>query len=121
MTVGDSHGYVLAEATPLLLSQPDPHPVMLLPPDDVAVSRLGRSDLDEPNQVKLQLWPKAPPPGALLIHGRVAGTWRRRQRHVTVHPLRAIGRRVHAEVERIVAEWPLPATSSATVTWTETG
>lgn len=69
---------------------PDPPPVRLLPPSDPWLQARDR-DLIVPNRDHQKtLWPILGRPGALLVDGEVAGTWRARKRgqrlDVTIQP-----------------------------------
>ena len=58
--------------------------VRLLPPDDPVLSRADKALLAPDPERRRQVWPKAPAPGALLVDGEIAGTWRRQGHTVTV-------------------------------------
>jgi hypothetical protein len=68
-------------------SAPRAEGVRLLPPND-PVLELGDRDLLVPTAAdRKRVWRATANPGALLIDGAVAGTWRRRAGTVTVTPL----------------------------------
>ncbi len=87
----------------------DPDHVLLLPPDDVYISRTVKSLLVPDSQLARRLWPQAPPPGALIVGGEVCGTWRRRHGRVEISVWNgARVTRSHCErAESIAAGWPL--------------
>lgn len=73
-----------------LLAPPDPPAVRLLPPSDPWLQARDR-DLIVPDRERQQaLWPILGRPGALLVDGDIAGTWRGRKKgrrlEVTVQP-----------------------------------
>ena len=77
--------FITADTADLFADPPEPRPLLLLPPDDLVVNRRTTRPDVEP-VVAGRLWPKAPPPGAVIASGEVVGTWRRQGRHVTIHP-----------------------------------
>ncbi|MDJ0953715.1 MAG: crosslink repair DNA glycosylase YcaQ family protein [Acidimicrobiia bacterium] len=95
----------------------DPDQVLLLPPDDVYISRMVKQLLVPDSSRARRLWPQAPPPGALIVGGEVCGTWRRRQGRVeiTVWPEARVAERHRLRAESIAAGWPLGTTIE--VTW----
>jgi hypothetical protein len=66
----------------------------------------GRRDL---------LWTPRVWPGALLVGGEIAGTWRRAHGHVTVEPWRKLSRAERDAVEAEAATLPLPGVEAAAV------
>ena len=112
--------WVLASDGEDLFGARPPAGVRLLPPDDPYLSRADKEVLVTDPGRRAELWPKAPAPGALLIDGDLAGTWRRQERRVTVAPWFA---RVTPPLEEAVAAeaaaMPLPGPpESAVVDWT---
>jgi hypothetical protein len=99
----------LASATthPHFDGEPDPNQVHLLPPDDVYISRVHRRLLVPKPTMQKRLWPQAPPPGALIIGGEVAGTWRRRSGHVEIDPWHDIAERHRDRAIEIAENWPI--------------
>lgn len=92
---------------PLLEAATPPPPLLLLPPDDPALNRRTTRRLVSVEAAR-RMFPKAPPPGVVLADGEPIGTWRRRSRHVTVHPWVPLsGDQVRLAGE-IVAGFPLP-------------
>jgi hypothetical protein len=109
-------GRSLLLTAPPTWTEPDPDAVHLLPPDDPYINRRTRDILLPHPATRKLLWPKAPPPGALVIGGEVAGTWRRRSRRVEITQWRPVTIRHRTIAEQIVAQWPLEGTES-TVAW----
>lgn len=105
--------YVTRDTEALFGDPPPPPPILLLPPDDPAIGR--RTAHLHPPAVVRALWPKAPPPGAVLADGDVVGTWRRRGRRVTVGLWRSLGSSHLEEVERWVAGLPVPGARGPSV------
>jgi hypothetical protein len=67
---------------------------------------------------RAQLWTSRVWPGALLVSGELAGTWRRDQHKVTVSLWRALTRAQIAAVEAEALSLPLPSlTKPISVTW----
>ena len=101
--------FALTETIPELIN---PYPtdadlVLLLPPDDPYIYRRARRFvLEDPQQHRL-LWPQAPPPGALIVAGLVAGTWRRRGGEVAIETWQRLPGSVREGAERIAKGWPL--------------
>ncbi len=108
--------FILAAAAAIYAGPPPHREVLLLPPDDIAISRLHRDEVVPDAARSRALWPKAPPPGALLVDGAVVGTWRRRARRVLMTPWEPIPRRIRNAAEAIVADWPL-AGAAGEVRW----
>ncbi len=54
------------------------------------------------------LWTPRVWPGAVLVHGEVAGTWRRAGATVTVQPWKPLSSGERAAVEAEAASLPLP-------------
>ncbi len=94
----------------------------LLPSGDAFYLLQGadRELLVADGQRRAQLWTTRVWPGALLVNGEVAGTWRRDQHRVTINAWRALS---PAETRGAVEEalrLPLPGpTKPITVTWGE--
>ena len=97
--------------------------VRLLPADDPYLNyRVAKEFLVPEHKFRLQLWPKAPPPGALLVNGMVTGTWRRNQWHIVIKPWRkkpsnnvaeAVAEELsrfplHGDKTNAIAEWLSP-------------
>lgn len=123
-SIEDDLEEVLVDGRPCLMTapigdvRPDPDALHLLPPDDTYINRRARNILlPDPARQKL-LWPQAPPPGALVIAGEIAGTWRRRGKAVEITRWRRITATQRKAAEQIAAEWPLE-NGPATVSWAD--
>jgi hypothetical protein len=69
---------------------------------------------------RAQLWTTRVWPGALLVDGEIAGTWRRSKATVVVTCWRRLSAATHEAVEAEVASLPLPNTGApATARWDE--
>jgi hypothetical protein len=55
-----------------------------------------------------ELWTSRVWPGAVLVAGEIAGTWRRAQANLTIHPWRRLSRAEHDAVEAEARSLPLP-------------
>jgi hypothetical protein len=66
---------------------------------------------------RLQLWTPRVWPGAVLLAGEVAGTWRRDQGRLTVEPWRRLSRAERGAVEEEAASLPLPVQGEIAVRW----
>ncbi|MCP4964056.1 MAG: winged helix DNA-binding domain-containing protein [bacterium] len=87
---------------------PDITGIHLLPPDDTYINRrVGVLLVPDTARRKL-LWPKAPPPGALVIDGEVKGTWRRRKGRIGITPWRKPSPGLRSDVDELAAGLPLP-------------
>ena len=75
--------------------------VRLLPAGDPYLCAADRDLLVPQARLRALLWPKSVWPGALLTRGELAGTWRRQQGRVIIHPWRRISR---AEKEAVGGE-----------------
>lgn len=67
-----------------------------------------RDLLVENPQHRRALWTSRVWPGALLINGEIAGTWRRAQHTVTVQPWQRPARASRDAVESEAASLPIP-------------
>jgi hypothetical protein len=119
MPVGE--GAVLASDEPMLRGPTDPPAAArLLPSGDVFYLLQGADrELLVPDVARrAALWTPRVWPGALLVDGDLAGTWRRSGSAVTVTPWRRLSRGKRAAVEAEAATLPLPeAHGTAAVTW----
>ncbi|MEH1167494.1 crosslink repair DNA glycosylase YcaQ family protein [Micromonospora sp. CPCC 205539] len=93
-----------ADALDALTGAPSPRLVRLLPPGDPFLAGRDRDLLVPAREHQQQLWRMIGNPGALLVDGEVAGTWRARQGgkrrlELTVSPFWALPARVVREVE----------------------
>ncbi len=111
----------LRDSLPVEGDLADPSRVLLLPPDDVYISRTMRPVLVPDPDRATRLWPQAPPPGALVVGGEVCGTWRRRlgQVEITVWPGVEVDEVVRRRAESIAAGFPLGTTID--VAWVTAG
>ena len=116
VTVETALGPMLAlqDIRHILDSPPPPPSVPLLPPDDPVINRrTARPWID--SDTARQLWPKAPPPGAVLIGGTVSATWRRRRNAITIHSSHPIEEQPRAAIVDSCMQLPLPFTDKPTV------
>ncbi|MEV4659815.1 crosslink repair DNA glycosylase YcaQ family protein [Micromonospora sp. NPDC049301] len=93
-----------ADALDALTTAPAPRLVRLLPPGDPFLAGRDRDLLVPAREHQRQLWRAIGNPGALLVDGEVAGTWRARQvgkgrLELTVSPFSALPARVRREVD----------------------
>jgi len=95
---------------------PRPSGLVMLPPEDVYINRLCGPLLAPNAELHGRLYPHAPLPGALVLDGEVAGTWRRRDRQFSVTPVPG---RANGELAERVAEaaaaLPLPGAPENTI------
>ncbi|MEP7379465.1 MAG: crosslink repair DNA glycosylase YcaQ family protein [Chloroflexota bacterium] len=112
---------VLASDEPSFRAPPDrPAAARLLPSGDTFYLLQGahRQLLVADAAQRALLWTSRVWPGALLVSGDVAGTWRRDQHKVTVSAWRALTRSEAAAVEAEAQSLPLPGlTKSIMVNW----
>ncbi|GAA2726686.1 DNA glycosylase AlkZ-like family protein [Cellulomonas aerilata] len=107
--VGDA--WVLARDEPDLRADPGPAaPARLLPSGDAFSLLHGRDrELLVPDAAqRAALWTSRVWPGAVLVEGEVAGTWRRAEDRVTVSPWHLLSAAAREAVEREAASLPLP-------------
>lgn len=85
-------------------------PARLLPSGDVYYLLWGadRELLVTDPEHRAALWTSRVWPGALLIDGEVAGTWRRSEHAVAIHPWRRLAGGARAAIEAEAASFPLP-------------
>ena len=117
--VGDA--FVREDDEPLLRAPVDaPAAARLLPSGDVfyLLQGLERELLVPDEQRRNALWTPRVWPGALLVGGDVAGTWRRAGSTFTVGPWRRLSSRERSDVEAEAATLPLPDVHGAvSVRW----
>jgi hypothetical protein len=65
------------------------------------------------------LWPSRVWPGALLVNGEVAGTWRRASGTVTIEPWVRLSRAARDAAEREAESLPLPLEGRVVVRWVD--
>ena len=116
--VGDA--WMLAPDEPVIRRPPVPAaPARLLPSGD-AYFLFQRPDerallVDDPAH-RARLWTSRVWPGALLVGGAIAGTWRRAQALVAIEPWRRLSRAERRAVEAEVASLPLPGVTGSVAT-----
>jgi len=116
--IGDA--WILARDEPALRAAPGPEaPARLLPSGDAYFLGTDRELLVPDADRRLQLWTPRVWPGALLVRGDLAGTWRRSQGVVTVQLWRRLARADRDAVEAEAASLPLPGVEAITVRWDE--
>lgn len=107
--IGDA--WILARDEPAFRSAPRPvAPARLLPSGDAFFLLQGgdRELLIPDADRRRELWTPRVWPGALLVQGEVAGTWRRAQGTLTVRSWRRLSRPARDAVETEAASLPLP-------------
>ncbi len=107
--IGDA--LILASDEPMLREPAgSPAPARLLPSGDPFYLLQGadRELLVPDARRRLMLWTPRVWPGALLVGGDIAGTWRRSRAVVTVHPWRRLSREERNAVDAEAATLPLP-------------
>ena len=110
------HGNIHYVTGPPVTTLVDPESVHLLPPDDTYINRRTAPSL-LPDRARQQLlWPKAPPPGAIVIGGEVVGTWRRQGGRVEISAWHRIDTEYQFAAEAIADAWPLGG-EEARVSW----
>jgi len=95
---------------------PPPRGLVLLPPEDVYISRICGPLLAPSADLHARLYPQAPLPGALIVDGELAATWRRRDRQFSFSPVPGtqIGDLADAVAEEAAA-LPLPGAPENTI------
>ena len=104
--------WVLVSDVPLFLRPPGPAaPARLLPSGDTFFL-FQRPDeralLVEHAAHRARLWTSRVWPGAMLVDGVIAGTWRRAESLVSIEPWRRLARAERHAIEAEVAALPLP-------------
>jgi len=118
--VGD--GWMLASDEPAFRRAADaPVPARLLPSGDayfLLQRPVERALLVEDAGLRGRLWTSRVWPGALLVDGTIAGTWRRADATITIEPWRRLSRPERQAVEAEAASLPLPgAVRGIAVRW----
>jgi hypothetical protein len=115
--VGDA--WVLSQDEPTFgVSPVPPAPARLLPSGDTFFLGTDRALLVPDADRRSELWPSRVWPGALLLAGDVAGTWRRAGATMTVHPWRPLSPAERQAVEAEAHSLPLPGlTAPISVLW----
>jgi len=118
-------GWILADDEPISRQPPAPAAgARLLPSGDPYYLLWGADrELLVADRVRRgELWTSRVWPGALLVGGEVAGTWRRAKAVVEVTPWRRLSPAEREAVEAEAATMPLPDVSiPAAVRWTDAG
>ena len=107
--VGD--GWILASDEPAFMADPaPPAPARLLPSGDTYYLLWGRDRelLVGDAARRNELWTSRVWPGALLVRGEVAGTWRRANEKLSIQPWRRPTAAERDSVEAEAASLPLP-------------
>ena len=108
--IGDA--WILARDEAAFRATPGPTaPARLLPSGDAYYLLQGADrELLVPDAARrAALWTSRVWPGAVLVAGEVAGTWRRAQAKLEIEPWRRFSRAEHAAVEAEAQSLPLPA------------
>jgi len=103
--------WILSRDEPLFRAAPVPAaPARLLPSGDTWFLLQGADrELLVPNERdRRALWTSRVWPGALLVDGETAGTWRRAGYVLTIQPCRRLSRTQHDAVEAEAGSLPLP-------------
>jgi len=114
MPIGD--GWILASDEPVLRAAPrTPAAARLLPSGDAywLLQGADRELLVPDARRRGKLWTPRVWPGAVLIAGEIAGTWRRAQAKLTIDPWRRFSRAERAAVEAEAQSLPLPGIEGA--------
>ncbi|MEZ4455288.1 MAG: crosslink repair DNA glycosylase YcaQ family protein [Gemmatimonadales bacterium] len=115
-------GWILAVDEPEFSRRPDPADgVRFLPSGDAYTLLWGadRALLEPDPKRRAALWTTRVWPGALLIRGELAGTWRRSAADVSIEPWGRLSRGQRATVEAEAASLPLPGLDGdIRVVWT---
>lgn len=101
-----------------------PAPARLLPSGDTFVLLWGRDRalLVEDERRQAELWTPRVWPGALLVNGAIAGTWRRAGARVDIDPWRRLTGTEREAVEAEAASLPLPGVEGRiSVRWAAAG
>lgn len=103
--------WILSQDEPRFLATPaPPAPARLLPSGDTWYLLQGADrELLVPDEThRRALWTSRVWPGALLVEGETAGTWRRAGHVLTIQPWRRLSNAERAAVEAEAASMPLP-------------
>jgi Winged helix DNA-binding domain len=119
--IGDA--WVLAHDEPALRAPPGPAAEARLLPSGDAYWLLQGADREllVPDAARREeLWTPRVWPGALLVGGEIAGTWRRAQAKLTIDPWRRLSRAEREAVEREARSLPLPGVEGQiVVSWSD--
>jgi hypothetical protein len=108
--IGDA--WILASDEPTFRADPGPPaPARILPSGDTFYLLWGRDrELLVPDaDRRAELWTSRVWPGAVLVDGEVAGTWRRANHKLSIQPWRRLTPREREAVDAEAASLPLPA------------
>jgi hypothetical protein len=119
--IGD--GWILARDEPdFREAAGPPAPARLLPSGDAYYLLQGadRELLVPDTAQRAALWTSRVWPGAVLVDGEIAGTWRRAQAKLDIEPWRGLSRREREAVEAEAQSLPLPGVEGQIVVrWSE--
>lgn len=104
-------GWILGQDEPIIRAAPGPAaPARLLPSGDTWFLLQGADrELLVPNEIQRRaLWTSRVWPGALLLDGETAGTWRRAEHVLTIQPWKRLSRAQREAVEAEASALPLP-------------
>jgi hypothetical protein len=113
-------GWILASDEPSFLAEPDPPAAArFLPSGDSwwLYQGAGRELLVPDAGRRAQLWTPRVWPGALLVDGEIAGTWRRADADIRIEPWRAFSAAERAAIETEATSLPVPVTGALRVRW----
>jgi winged helix DNA-binding protein len=116
--IGD--GSILARDEPLFREPSGPPaPARLLPSGDAywLLQGADRALLVPDAARRGELWTPRVWPGAVLVGGEIAGTWRRAQAKLTIEPWRRLSRAERDAVEAEAQSLPLPGVEAIAVRW----
>jgi hypothetical protein len=117
--IGDA--WILAADEPAVTAVPGPAAAArLLPSGDTVFLLQGpdRALLVPDAKRRATLWTSRVWPGAVLVNGEVAGTWRRSRETVTIGAWGRLSRAARAAVEAEAVSLPLPIDEPIRVRWT---
>jgi hypothetical protein len=116
---------ILGRDEPTIREPPEPAaPARLLPSGDaytLGVTTEDRALLVPDAGQRLELWTPRVWPGALLVAGKVVGTWRRAQGRVTIRIWQRLSRAAREAVVAEAESLPLPDTSGRIVVHWDSG
>lgn len=119
--IGDA--WILARDEPAIRESPGtPGPARLLPSGDAywLLQGADRELLVPDAHRRGELWTPRVWPGAVLVGGEIAGTWRRAQAKLTIDPWRTLSPAERAAVEAEAHSLPLPGIEGQmSVMWSE--
>ena len=109
---------MLAEDVEAASAATPPEGVRVLPPEDPYIDRLAAALLMPDPAYRKLLYPKAPPPGAVVVNGEVAATWRRRSHNLSITPLPGADLSAWADdVESAAAQLPIAGADGISIKW----